>query len=261
MSSKPIDHCGQSFPLGATLAGSGANFSAFAKHAAAVELLLFDRDDADKLPQVIELDPRVNRTYHYWHTFVPGVAAGQVYAYRAAGPFDPARGLRFDPSKALLDPYGKCIARPAGRSRKAAREPGDNAATALRSVIVGPGTYDWEGDAPLGRPFAKTIIYEMHVGGFTSHPNSGVAPARRGTYAGLIDKIPYLRDLGITAVELMPVFAFDDHDAPPGLVNYWGYQPISFLPRTTGIAQIRTRSAPSTNSATWSKRFIAPGSK
>ena len=96
-------------------------------------------------------------------------------------------------------------------------------------MVVDPSTYDWEGDAPLGRPFAKTIIYEMHVGGFTRHPNSGVAPERRGTYAGLIDKIPYLRELGISAVELLPIFAFDEQDGPPGLGNYWGYQPLSFF--------------------------------
>jgi isoamylase len=104
---------------------------------------VFDRRDAGQPPQVIELDPRVNRTYHYWHCFVPGVAAGQPYGYRAAGPFDPARGLRFDPNKVLLDPYGKCVLRPAGRNREAARQPGDNAATALRSVVIDPEAYDW----------------------------------------------------------------------------------------------------------------------
>ena len=220
---------GRSFPLGATLVEGGANFSVFAKHSTTAQLLLFDEVNDAKPSQVIELDPRANRTYHYWHVFVPGVTAGQVYAYRVAGPFDPERGLRFDPEKVLLDPYGKCIAQPAGRSREAARRPGDNAAEALRSVVVDPSTYDWERDAPLGRPFAHTIIYEMHVGGFTRHPSSGVAPAKQGTYAGLIDKIPYLRDLGISAVELLPVFAFDEEDGPPGLGNYWGYQPQSFF--------------------------------
>jgi isoamylase len=224
-----IDLRGRSFPLGATLTDGGANFSVYAKDAAAVELLLFDRGDAGKPPRVIELDPWVNRTYHYWHAFVPAVAAGQPYAYRAAGPFDPARGLRFDPNKVLLDPYGKCVTRPVGRSREAARGPGDNAATALRSVVVDPGTYDWEGDALLERPFARTIIYEMHVAGFTRHPNSGLPPEKRGTYSGLIDKIPYLQDLGITAVELLPVFAFDDQEAPSAHLNYWGYQPLSFF--------------------------------
>ena len=122
---------------------------------------------------------------------------------------------------------------------EAARHPGDNAATALRSVVVDPSSYDWEGDSPLCRPFAKTIIYEMHVGGFTGHPSSGVAAGKRGTYAGLIDKIPYLRDLGVSAVELLPVFAFDDQDGPPGLGNYWGYQPLSFFAPHDGYSSRR----------------------
>jgi isoamylase len=220
---------GKSFPLGATLAEDGANFSVFARQSTGAQLLLFDDVDAEAPARVIDLDPSVNRTYHYWHAFVPDVGAGQIYAYRVAGPFDPARGLRFDPEKVLLDPYGKCIARPLRRSREAARRPGDNAATALRSVVADTSRYDWEGDAPLGSPFAKTIIYEMHVGGFTRHPSSGVAPAKRGTYAGLIEKIPYLQDLGVSAVELLPVYAFDEEDGPPGLGNYWGYQPLSFF--------------------------------
>jgi isoamylase len=220
---------GKSFPLGATLVEGGANFSVFSKHSTGAQLLLFDDVDTSTPSRIIDLDPRANRTYHYWHVFVPGVTAGQIYAYRVAGPFDPARGLRFDPDKVLLDPYGKCIARPAGRCREAARRPGDNTAAALKSVVVDPNTYDWEGDAPLGRPFAETIIYEMHVGGFTRHPSSGIAPSNRGTYAGLIEKISYLQDLGVSAVELLPVFAFDDEDGPRGLGNYWGYQPLSFF--------------------------------
>ena len=220
---------GKSFPLGATARPDGTNFSVFAKHSTGAQLLLFDRVDDPEPSRVIDLDPRMNRTYHYWHVFVPGVTAGQIYAYRAAGPLDPDRGLRFDSEKVLLDPYGKCVARPAAPSRQAARHPGDNVATALRSVVVDPSAYDWEADAPLGRPFAETIIYEMHVGGFTRHPNSVVAEAKRGTYAGLVEKIPYLQDLGVNAVELLPVFAFDEQDGPPDLGNYWGYQPLSFF--------------------------------
>ena len=220
---------GSSFPLGATLSDGGANFSVFAKFSNAAQLLLFDAVDDPEPSCVIDLDQYENRTYHYWHVFVPGVTAGQIYGYRVAGPFDPANGLRFDPQKVLLDPYGKCIAVPTRRSREAARKSGDNAATALRSVVVDPHTYDWEGDSPPRRSFAKTIIYEMHVAGFTRHPSSGIPPLKRGTYAGLIDKIPYLRELGISAVELLPVFAFDDQDSPPGLTNYWGYQPLSFF--------------------------------
>ena len=162
-------------------------------------------------------------------SFVPDLAPGQVYAYRAHGPFAPERGLRFDAEKVLLDPYGLAVAVPDGYDRLAARRPGGNAATAMKSVVADPGTYDWEGDEPLGRPIAETVIYELHVRGFTRHASSGVAPAKAGTYAGLIDKIPYLKDLGITAVELLPVFQFDPQDAPPGRVNYWGYQPVSFF--------------------------------
>jgi isoamylase len=229
MSTRQTQCRGKSFPLGAMLTPDGANFCVFAKHNTAVQLLLFDRSD-DSLPsRTVDLDPYINRTYHYWHCFVPGITAGQLYGYRVTGPFDPQQGLRFDANKLLLDPYGKCIARPATRSRQAAREPGDNAATALKSVVVDPGGYDWQGDTLLGRHFAKTIIYEMHVGGFTRHPSSGVTLERRGTYAGLIEKIPYLRELGISAVELLPVFAFDEQDGPPGLENYWGYQPLSFF--------------------------------
>ena len=232
---------GKSFPLGATLAPGGANFSVFAKHSTAAQLLLFDDANDPNLSRVIELDPRVNRTYHYWHVFVPGVTAGQIYAYRIAGPSDPVRGPRFDLDKVLLDPYGKCVVRPAGYSRQAARQPGDNIATALKSVVVDPTAYDWEGDALLDRPFAKTIIYEMHVGGFTRHPSSGIAPSKRGTYAGLIDKIPYLQELGISAVELLPVFAFDEQDGPRGLGNYWGYQPVSFFAPHDGYSSRRDR--------------------
>src|SRR4051794_21521657 len=110
---------GKSFPLGATLSRDGANFSVYAKYSAAVQLLLFDHVEDPEPSRVIHLDPQGNRTYHYWHAFVPGVTRGQLYGYRVSGPFDPARGLRFDPNKVLLDPYGKCIARPARRSREA----------------------------------------------------------------------------------------------------------------------------------------------
>src|SRR4051794_33584448 len=220
---------GKSFPLGATVSIEGTSFSIFSKHSTAVELLLFDHIDDPEPVRVIELNEDRNRTYHYWHTFQPGISMGQIYAYRVTGPFDPAKGLRFDPQKVLLDPYGKCIAWPSHRSRDHARRPGPNTAAALKSVVVEPSDYDWEEDAPPARSFAKTIIYEMHVGGFTRHPNSGVAASKRGTYAGLIDNIPYLKDLGISAVELLPVFAFDEQNAPSGHDNYWGYQSLSFF--------------------------------
>ena len=192
-------------------------------------MLFFDQEDDARPGRVITIDPWTNRTYHYWHAFVPGVKAGQIYAFRVDGPFDPARGMRFDPSKTLLDPYGRGVVVPNNYSREAARTKGDNTATAMKSVVVDPHTYDWEGDAPLKRPSSQTIVYEMHVRGFTRHPNSGVEENIRGTYRGLIQKIPYLQQLGITAVELLPAFQFDSQDCPPGLVNYWGYAPVSFF--------------------------------
>jgi len=220
---------GNSYPLGATLIGGGANFSLFSRAATRVELLLFDRADDARASRSFDLDPRTHRTYHYWHAFVPGVTAGQLYGYRVHGPSDPAQGMRFDAGKVLLDPYGRGVVVPPTYSREAATRPGDNAATAMKSVVADPAAYNWEGDAPLCQPAVHTIIYEMHVRGFTRHPNSGVAESKRGTYAGLIEKIPYLKDLGITAVELLPVFQFDAADAPSGRVNYWGYAPISFF--------------------------------
>jgi len=207
----------------------GVNFSLYSRDATGVELLLFDQPDDPKPSHIIGLDPESHRTYHYWHVFVPGIQAGQIYGYRAYGPFDPANGLRFDPTKVLLDPYGRGVVGTKDYSRDAASQPGDNTATAMKSVVVDTSLYDWEGDAPLKRPSARTIIYEMHVRGFTRHPSSSIAEHLRGTYAGLIEKIPYLRQLGITAVELLPVFQFDAQDCPRGKVNYWGYAPVSFF--------------------------------
>ncbi len=207
----------------------GVDFSLFSRKATSVELLFFDHED-DALPsRVVDIDPETNRTYHYWHVFVPGIKPGQIYGYRVNGSFDPASGLRFDASKVLLDPYSRGVVIPKRYNRDIARQPGDNTAIAMKSIVFDPNAYDWEGDTPLRRPAAKTVVYEMHVRGFTRHPNSGVAPEIAGTYRGLIEKIPYLLQLGITAVELLPVFQFDAQDCPPGLVNYWGYQPIAFF--------------------------------
>jgi len=220
---------GQSSPLGATVRADGVNFSVYSRNASSIELLFFEREDDARPARVIDIDSVTNRTYHYWHVFVPEAQAGQIYAYRVHGAFDPAKGIRFDPEKLLLDPYGRGVVVPRNYTRGTARQKGDNAATAMKSVVVDPHTYDWEGDTPLANPSSRTVVYEMHVRGFTRHPSSGVAENRRGTYAGLIEKIPYLRDLGITAVELLPVFQFDPQDCPVGLVNYWGYAPVSFF--------------------------------
>jgi glycogen operon protein len=227
---------GRSAPLGASVHADGVNFSVFSKNATGVELLLFDREDSSRPSRSIALDPQQNRTYHYWHVFVPGIGPGQIYGYRAHGPFQPAEGLRFDPRHHLLDPYGLAVAGPHGNRRDRS---GDDTGRAMKSVVADPRIYDWEGDAPLQRPCVQTVIYELHVRGFTRHPSSGVAADRAGTYAGLIEKIPYLQDLGVTAVELLPVFQFDPEDAPPGLSNYWGYSPVSFFAPHRGYSARR----------------------
>ena len=170
---------------------------------------------------------------------VPGAGAGQHYGYRADGPWAPKDGLRFDARRVLLDPYGRGVATPAGYRRVGADEPSAGVPP-MKSVVVDLAGYDWGDDRPIGRPFQRTVIYEAHVAGFTADPSSGVAPARRGTYAGFIDKIPYLVDLGITAVELLPVFQFDRLAAPAGLVNHWGYQPVAFFAPHAQYATTRT---------------------
>ncbi|XGB40849.1 MAG: glycogen debranching protein GlgX [Nodosilinea sp. LVE1205-7] len=220
---------GQSYPLGATLYGTGANFCLYSKHATGVDLLLFDSENIRQPSRVICLDSQKHRTSYYWHGFVPGVRAGQVYGFRVHGPWNPAQGHRFDATKVVLDPYARAIVGQQDYDRRAAIGPGDNCATALKAVVVDHRNYDWEGDRPLHIPYAASVIYEMHVGGFTRHPASGLAPEKRGTFAGIIDKIPYLKSLGITAVELLPVHQFDPQDSRPGLENYWGYSTLGFF--------------------------------
>jgi len=222
--------------LGSQVTPGGVNFNVYSKYATAVELLLFDHEDAAEPSRCFPLDPRRHRTYHYWHCEVEGIGPGQIYAYRVEGPWAPERGLRFDRRNLLLDPYGLAVAVPAGYAPEAGRSHSGSAANAMKSVVADPFAYDWQGDRPLQRPRQETVLYELHVRGFTRHPSSGVTPGKAGTYAGLIEKIPYLRDLGITAVELLPVFQFDSLDAPPGLTNYWGYSPVSLFAPHRGFS-------------------------
>jgi glycogen operon protein len=221
---------GRPHPLGATPDETGCNFSLFSQHAKSVTLLLFDRHDAVRPMASLSLDPAVNRSFHLWHAHVEGVRPGMQYAFRVGGPDAPELGLRFDSQKVLIDPYARANTRTLWQ-RAMACAPGDNVAASLRSVVVDTRSHDWQGDRPLARPMAETIIYEMHVGGFTRHPSSGVR--HPGTFSGVVEKIPYLKALGVTAVELLPVFEFDDttcwtHDGRT-LRNYWGYSPIGFF--------------------------------
>lgn len=220
---------GKPYPLGATVYPDGVNFSLFSLNAVRVELVLFDTVQDQQPAAVIQLDSQHNRTFYYWHVHIPGLKAGQLYGYRVYGPFNPHTGLRYDASKVLLDPYARAVTYDQ-YSRAAARRYGeDNLPWAMKGVVVDPATYDWEGDLPLQRPFDKSLIYEMHVRGFTVHPSSGVSPKKRGTYAGLIEKIPYLQKLGIKTVELMPVQQFDPQAAPQARPNYWGYEPVAYF--------------------------------
>src|SRR5260370_13485215 len=145
---------GRSYPLGATIVPGGANFSVFSRGASGVELLLFGHLDDTYAARVIPLDPAINRTYHYWHVFVPGLVPGQFYGYRMNGPWDPANGNRFDPSKVLLDPYGRAVADPKEYSRHAQRP-------AKKSRVGDSHAYDWERDRPLKRASSATHSYEI----------------------------------------------------------------------------------------------------
>ena len=221
---------GSPAPLGASLLGQGVNFSLYTRDATAVELCFFAAADDEQPALVVPLQGEAHRTGLYWHAWIEGVGAGQVYGYRVSGPQAPEQGLRCDPDQLLLDPYGRAMAVPPGyRREQAQRRSTQGWAGAMKSVVADLSAYDWQGDSTLHRPARETVVYELHVKGFTAHSSSGVPAAQAGSYAGLIEKIPYLQELGITAVELLPVFQFDSQEAPGGLPNYWGYQPISFF--------------------------------
>ncbi|GLS92169.1 glycogen operon protein GlgX homolog [Psychromonas marina] len=215
--------------LGVTFTQAGANFCVYARLAESVELLFFDHKDAQQANHIFTLSDMDNRTAYYWHIFVEGVKAGQLYAFRVNGPYRPHEGLAFSPDKLLLDPYGLLVERGDNFCREAAIQDGSNIDSCLKSVVVDIDDYDWGDDQHPRHPFATSVIYEMHVGGFTRHPSSGISAEKRGTYAGLVEKIPYLKELGITAVELMPVHQFDPTEHHDGLVNYWGYSPLSLF--------------------------------
>jgi isoamylase len=209
---------GWAAPLGATVRSDGVDFAVFAKRVEGLELVLFASVDDIEPTRVITLDPQADRTADYWHLHVGGLGPDQLYGFRVPG----------SDGAILLDPYGRGVALPAGYRRPGSRLPADGAVS-MKSVVIDPSRYDWEGDRPLGRSLHQTVIYEAHLAGFTASPSSGIPAERRGTYAGFIDKIPYLADLGITAIELLPIFAFDPQAAPAGLINHWGYQPVGFF--------------------------------
>jgi isoamylase len=222
---------GFTYPIGAQPDSNGVNFSIFSRHATWVELLLYDRSDSLEPFQVISLEPQVNRTFYAWHVYIEDLPAGTWYNWRMDGANNTKEtGLSFDRDKYLLDPWARVINDDLW-NRKAACLPGDNGHLAMRSMVV-DASYDWEEDQPLTTESEDAIIYEMHVGGFTRHASANVKEP--GTFVGLIEKIPYLKELGITHVELLPIMAFDEQDVPLGtaalgLKNYWGYSTHSFF--------------------------------
>lgn len=222
---------GSPYPLGARLSEGGVNFSISSRHATNVELLLFSEPDSLKPFQTISLQKEKHHTFFSWHVFVEELPAGTWYAWRIDGPANTREsGLRFDREKLLLDPWARAVSDKLWDRATACRA-GDNSEHAMRAVVV-DDHYEWEGDLPLPIRSEKAIIYELHVGGFTRHPSAKVK--HPGTFVGLIEKIPYLKKLGITHVELLPIMAFDEQDVPPrtadlGLKNYWGYSTHSFF--------------------------------
>jgi glycogen operon protein len=223
---------------GATILPDGVNFCTFSRFAERLELLLFEGPDDLEPFQAVALDKRLNRTFFFWHVLVKGLPSGTYYCWRARGAEgSEGMGCRFDPDKALLDPWATTVDDRLWR-RETARGAGDNIATSMRAQVTAE-SYDWEGDSPLHVPLHDAIIYELHVGGFTRHASSGVA--HPGTFSGVAEKIPYLQGLGVTHVELMPVMAFDAQDVPPataalGLENFWGYSSHSFYAPHPGYA-------------------------
>ena len=228
-SHKHLTHAGSRFPPGATLTAEGVNFCIFSRHANAVELLLYAQADSTSPYQVVTLDPEHNRSFFFWHVFVKGVPEGTYYTWRVDGPNDTAHtGRRFNPHKELLDPWAHAVSDAVWDRRRAA-DPEDKSLSAFRAIVTRRPTPPHKRLTFEGLEGA--VIYELHLGGFTRHSSAAVTSP--GTFAGFIEKIPYLRELGVTHVELLPVMAFDEQDVPDnvakrGLHNYWGYSTHSF---------------------------------
>lgn len=233
-------------PLGTSESAGGVNFALFSRHASGVRLELFDHH-ADATPaRIVDFDPARNRTGDVWHLWLAGIRPGQLYAYRVDGPYQPEEGHRFNFNKLLLDPFATAISPLPDWDFGAVRGYDPDApeqdlivskvddAGAMPKCVFTHEHFHWHDDRPLRHPWSRIVIYEAHVRGFTIHPSSGVE--HRGTYRGLVEKIPYLKELGVTAVELMPVYEFNDGQIPSinpqtgkPLRNYWGYDPVAFF--------------------------------
>ncbi len=235
---------GKPMEPGAVISAGGVNFSLFSRNAVRVVLNFFDSPSAKAPSDSIELDPQKNRTGDMWHVYVKGLKAGALYLYQIDGPYNPPEGHRFNFNKYILDPCAKAFTcgslfRSYRRQRAAGLSGIENGKLSDLSdfpkcVVVDDDDFDWQNDRPLKRPLNETVIYEAHLKGYTVSPTSGVAEP--GTYKGFIEKIPYLKYLGITAVEFMPVFEFDEFENENSnprtgeqLVNFWGYSTVGFF--------------------------------
>jgi len=237
---------GKPMPLGATLYSTGVQFAIFSRHATRMFLLIFEKpEDGTPLWQ-FEFDTTMNKTGDVWHVFVEGLSAGALYLYRADGPYDPSQGHRFNINKALLDPYAKALTGnfrwdlahakgydPRSKDRDLSFSTENNAAFMPKCIVI-DDDFDWQGDRPLNYPMRYSVIYETHVRGLTKHHSSGVE--HKGTYRGVLEKIPYFNDLGVTCLEFLPVQEFDEFDndrinpkTGVQLQNYWGYSTVSFF--------------------------------
>jgi len=216
-------------PYGAITHDGGVQFVVFSRSATSMRVLLYSKTNDPEPAEIIDFDPDLNRWGDIWSIFVPGVGPGQLYHFQADGPHEPDRGHRFDPQARLIDPYAKALA---GHFL-----PAKSGIVRPPKCVVVDDEFDWKGDRHLRRHLSETIIYEMHVRGFTRSRSSNVE--HPGTYLGVIEKIPYLQSLGITAVELMPVHEFPIHDCLGQRLrrpNYWGYDPMAFFSPHRGYA-------------------------
>ena len=212
------------------------NFTLYSRHATGVTLLLYDATNFLEPVFQLQLNPLKNKTARIWHCLVQreSAPAARYYGYRAQGPRDPKNGHRFDPEKILFDPYAEELFFPPDFSREAAKYSGRNDGRAVLGVLPREEPeFDW-GAPPPPRHTHDAVVYELHVKGFTAHGNSGVAKEKRGTFLGLIEKIPYLQELGVTVVELLPVHQFDPQEG-----NYWGYMTMNFFAPHQGYASAR----------------------
>lgn len=223
-------------PYGAILGEDGVQFLVFSRNATSLKLLLYKHVDDMDPDRVLTFHPETDRWGDIWGLFVPSLRAGQLYHFQADGPFEPENGHRFDPKARLIDPYAKALA-------GTFLDNSDGITRPPKCVVV-DDHFDWSGDRHIRRSLSETVIYEMHIRGFTQHASSGVK--HPGTYLGVIDKIPYLKRLGVTAVELMPTNEFPilgSDGKPPRIRNYWGYDPMAFFAPHRGYAYDQTPGA------------------